>query len=161
MFYLKKILLSFVLLFGVSCITIEKDIEIAGIVSWDYWKQNAGWADYDAPDFFIDYNKLEILKEKIKPGGYAFIVFATAFCLDCEEEVPKAFRVFSEAGIEPGAVTLVGLDKNNEEPSGTYGKYKPKSVPAVIVLHNGKEIGSVFGSFKSLIDDLIDIIERK
>lgn len=144
-----------------SCITIEKDIEIAGIVTWDYWKSNAGWKDYEAMDFYIDYNKLEILNKKLKAGNYSFIVFATAFCSECEEEIPKIFRVFREAGVKQDAITLVGLDKNNGEPSGIYKKYKVKTVPAVIILENNIEIGSLYGSFEDFIGNLSEIIERK
>lgn len=147
--------------FLISCISIEKDTEIAGIVTWDYWKAHAGWHDYEAGNFNIDYNKLDIFKQKLSENNYSFIVFATSFCTDCEEEIPKIFKVFLEAEVKPENITLVGLDKNNSEPSGTYEKFKVKSVPSLIVFMGKTEIGRINGSFKDIIDNLIEIMEGK
>jgi hypothetical protein len=157
----KNILLfvSFLCLF--SCITIEKDVEIKGIVTWDYWKAHSGWRDCEGKNLFIDYNKLDKLNEMLAGKNYSFIVFATAFCSHCEEEVPKIFRVFKETGVKPENILLVGLDKSYNEPSGTYKKYNVRMIPSVIVFREKKEIGRVYGTFKDIIDNLIEILEGK
>jgi len=144
-----------------SCITIEKDVEIVGEVSWDYWKQNAGWSDYSADGLDLDSDRVVRLKNLLKTGDYSFIVFATAFCPECEEELPKAFRIFEEAGVPAGRIRLIGLDKNGEEPSGLYRQYNAETVPIVIVLSRGTEIGRTEGVFTGLVDYLLKILGNR
>jgi hypothetical protein len=158
----KSLILFFISFqFLISCISIEKDIEIIGITTWDYWKKNAGWQDYEAKDFYIDYNKLDTLKKNLSSGNYSFIVFASAFCSECQEEIPKMFRIFTETTTSQDKIILIGIDKNNNEPTGTYKKYSIKSVPTVVVLKDRIEIGRINGSFKEIIDNLNEVLEGK
>jgi thiol-disulfide isomerase/thioredoxin len=117
--------------------------KILGEISWDKWKNTAGWNDYSASKYQPNIKKINLLKSLIKEKEINFIIFASSFCDECMHEVPILFRIFEFAGIDSSKIMLVGLDENSQEPSGIYKNYDIKSVPTLIILSKNIIVGKV------------------
>jgi len=130
---------SVFLIFFLSCASSPKNTGnseqkiIAGEVSWDYWKSNAGWAVYDAYDYEPEQAEIDKLKKLLREMDYSFTIFATTFCDECMENLPRLFKVFESSQIPPERYHLFGLDDKLSEPSGEFKKYNISSTPVVFV----------------------------
>ncbi|MFH1051337.1 MAG: hypothetical protein V1779_10475 [bacterium] len=139
--------------------TQEKhDNIIVGEVSWEYWKANAGWALYEAPDYEPEQKALDKLKELLKGKDYKFIVFATTYCDECEENLPKLFMLFELAQIPDNRIRLFGLDESGSEPSGEYKKYNIRTTPEVYLSVDSIIIGQAGYPYRWL-QNFIEILE--
>jgi hypothetical protein len=160
----KYLFLLFIIVVGFSCSTGKtasngnsKNI-IAGEVSWQYWKANAGWVLYEAFDYFPNPTDIEKFKKLLDNKNYSFLIFATTFCDECEHNIPKLFKVFETAKIPENRIRLFGLDERLSEPSGEFTKYNIPSTPVAYILIDDKVIGEAAYPYRWL-DNFIEILE--
>jgi thiol-disulfide isomerase/thioredoxin len=112
---------------------------IVGKITWDDWKKDAGWSDYSA----IDYSPTDLVEfREIVNSDISFILFSGSWCGDSKSEVPKIFKLFSQAGKE-NKIKLYGLDRMKDEPSGIAKLYKIEKVPTLIILRDNQESGRI------------------
>ena len=132
------------LLAGCATTKQEKRI-ITGEFSWSQWQKEAGWHNYNASAYEPgDYISGQLNAIITSPGSnIEFLLFSGSWCGDSESEVPKIFKLFTEAKIPLSKITLYGVDREKKEPEGIAEKYKIKRVPTLVVLKNGKELGRI------------------
>jgi hypothetical protein len=137
----------------------SKQNVIAGEVSWEYWKANAGWKLYEAFDYFPNDKDIEKLQELLANKNYTFVIFATTFCDDCEHNIPRLYKVFEKAKIPDNRIRLFGLDESSKEPSGEYSKYDIPSTPVVYLKIDDAVIGEASYPYQWL-ENFIEILEN-
>lgn len=144
----------------ITTVAKEKKV-ITGEFSWQQWQKQAEWKSYEPSDFAPDGESLVKFGRNLDEGGWSFLLFAGSWCGDSETEVPKIYKIFEIAGINPNIITLFGVDRNKREPSGIAEVYKIEKVPTLIILHNSKETGRIVEfPKKSWESDLVEILEK-
>ena len=140
----------------------EQVIPIVGKISWDDWQKNAGWKDYEAKNYKIEENKITKLKTKFeKNKDLEFVMFSGNWCSDSRDEVPKFFKLINQTELNLEKITLYGVDRNKQEPTGEAQKNKIEKVPTLLILKDGMEIGRIVEfPFISWEDDLLTILEE-
>jgi hypothetical protein len=146
-----------------SCSTVRDDrADLLGFVSWDYWKANSGWTDFSAADYSPDSADVSAIgKFAATRSGISFVVCGSAGCDHCREHLPRIYKLLNQAKIPAEKIRLLGLDKFAEEPSGIYKKYGVEFVPAVVVLSDGKVIGTAGYPKYNWSKEIKEILEKK
>lgn len=163
--YFVNILILLYCLLSISCSTGKtlkdeaKNHIIAGEVTWEYWKANAGWKIYEAFDYFPNPKDIEKLKSLLKDKDYSYVIFATTFCDDCEHNLPRLFKVFELADIPQSRIRLFGIDERMKEPSGEYQKYDIPNTPVVYLKIGDHVIGEATYPYRWL-ENFIEILEN-
>ena len=167
----KNMVLLITLLFLVnSCCDCKKKkdddekqvIPIVGKIDWEDWKKNAGWKDYDAKSYLPDEMKIKKLNNIFKENNnLVFVVFSGNWCSDSEDEVPKFYKLMNQTGFNQDKISLYGVDRNKQEPTGEAVNFKIEKVPTVIILNDDNEVGRIVEfPFISWEDDLLTIFEE-
>ncbi|MFC2131275.1 hypothetical protein ACFLSQ_07560 [Bacteroidota bacterium] len=132
---------------------------VVGPVTWEYWQANAEWDLYEAFDYEPDKEYINRLKELLYSKDYYFIIFATTYCEDCEENIPKAFKLFELAEIPTERIKLFGLDENLKEPTGEYEKFDIGTTPVIFIQINSEVAGEA-GYPYFWLENFIEILEN-
>ncbi len=136
----------------------KADNIVVGEVSWDYWKSNAGWSLYEAFDYEPEQEQITQLKKILQGKDYQFIIFATTYCDECEENLPKLFKIFELTQIPENRIRLFALDESGSEPSGEYKKYNTSTTPEVFLTIDSVIIGQA-GYPYIWLQNFIEILE--
>lgn len=77
------------------------------------------------------------------------LVFMGTWCEDSHVIIPKFYSLLDAAAFPKNRVTLIGVDRNKVTLSHLAEALNIKSVPTIIILKNGKELGRVveYGKF--------------
>lgn len=133
--------------------------------------QDVGKADIDVIksryDWFEDGVKKykprkKDIQELEKNGQYLnYLVFAATWCPDTRELLPKFYKTLEESGIPIEYVDLYLLDESKKSPDQLELLYNITSVPTIIILKNGDEIGRIKEKVNESIEaDLLKIISQ-
>lgn len=71
------------------------------------------------------------------------LVFMGTWCEDSHVIIPKFYSLLEAASFSKDRVTLIGVDRNKVTLSHLAEAMNIKSVPTIIILKNGKELGRV------------------
>ncbi len=71
------------------------------------------------------------------------MVFCGTWCPDTKHELPRFYKVASEAGIPDSHITLYGLDRSKHSADGMTDRFDITNVPTFIFTLHGKEIGRI------------------
>lgn len=99
---------------------------------------------------------------KVNVANIQFIIFAGTWCGDTQYILPKFFKLQEMSGIPDERITLFGVDRKKIAPSHIAEALGISSVPTIIVLKGGKELGRVveYGKTGNWDAELAEIIER-
>lgn len=117
--------------------------EVLGPRTWEEWKAEARWDNYEAGEYSPPQWKLEQFAELARARNATFIIFGGSWCHDSMAQLPLLFRLFSLASIPVDRQRLYGVDVNVKEPTRTADRFSVSRVPTVIVLSSGREIGRI------------------
>ncbi len=100
---------------------------------------------------------------KVKAADIQFIIFAGTWCGDTQYILPRFFKLQEEAGIPDNRITLFGVDRNKVATGNIAKALGIISVPTIIVLKDGKELGRLveYGKTGNWDTELAEIIEGK
>jgi thiol-disulfide isomerase/thioredoxin len=76
-------------------------------------------------------------------GGLELLVFMGTWCEDSHVIIPKFYSLLEAAAFSKDKVTLIGVDRSKVTLSHLAEALNIKSVPTIIILKNGKELGRV------------------
>ncbi|MFA6571786.1 MAG: hypothetical protein WCT77_11200 [Bacteroidota bacterium] len=150
------LLLVFILL---SCASL-KERPIVGEYKWGDWVAATKWNSPPSSFYNFDSLKLKQLLAETQNKEINYVIFASSFCSECKENLPRIIAVFEKAGIPQSGYRLFGLDDDLEEPSGYYKKFNIKNTPVVFVLSDNRVIGSVEFPPTNWLDDLLKICSK-
>jgi hypothetical protein len=126
---------------------------IVGHLTWEEWQDNAGWNSYSSPDYAPNLKKVNEISETATDNKIDFTIFAGSWCSDSETELPKIYKLLTNAGIFTDKILLYGVDRQKDEPSGTAKTYKIEKVPTLVIEVAGEEIGRIVEHPKTSWDD--------
>ncbi len=120
----------------------------------------------------------------MNPNKIYILDFFASWCPSCEKELPVLSKIYPD--LKQRGITLIGIDvdtkiedgkrfqekmKNhlpfeviNDTSNTIINQYKPKGMPALIVINNNKVCGKVFGAIANLeekIEEQIKLCEEK
>jgi len=72
-----------------------------------------------------------------------FIVFGGTWCEDTHYILPKLFKLQEESGFPENRITLFALDRNKHSTENIAEALNVISVPTIVVMKDGKEIGRI------------------
>ena len=102
---------------------------------------------------------LELLKKNAK--DLQFIVFSGTWCGDSKTIVPKFYALADAAGLTDDHITLIGTDRSKKSLGHITEAMNIVSVPTIVVMKDGKELGRVveYGKYGLFDMELADIFK--
>jgi hypothetical protein len=99
------------------------------------------WKTLRAQDYTPDSAAVKTIGERGRDVQVLAIV--ATWCPDSKREVPRFFKIYDQAGLGLGKVTLVAVDRTKKDAEGLTVKHEILRVPTFVFLREGKEIGRV------------------
>jgi hypothetical protein len=99
------------------------------------------WKTLRAQDYAPDAAAVKAIGERGRDVSVLAIV--ATWCPDSKREVPRFFKIYDQAGIGLGTVTLVAVDRTKKDAEGLTEKHQVTRVPTFVFLRGGQEIGRV------------------
>ncbi len=134
---------------------------ISGAIEWNEWKDKSLW-NLTA----IESKSADILLSKsvcsvINNNNYFLLIYAGSWCEDSESQLPIISKIFEKGGLKSSRYQLLGVDRDKRGFELEKLKFVVNTVPTVIVLLDGKEIGRIeeFPK-KSWEQDILSIIYK-
>jgi hypothetical protein len=99
------------------------------------------WKTLRAQDYTPDASAVKAIGERGRDVSVLAIV--ATWCPDSKREVPRFFKIYDQAGIGLGTVTLVAVDRTKKDAEGLTGTHQVTRVPTFVFFRGGQEIGRV------------------
>jgi hypothetical protein len=103
------------------------------------------WFEEGYSNYQPESDILEILDTDILSTWFVTIVMGT-WCPDSRRELPRFFRIWDELGLDPGTITVIGVDASKSAPSGMIDSLSIEKVPTFIFYQCNMELGRVVES---------------
>lgn len=84
----------------------------------------------------------ELTAIKSIEGKSLMVLFGT-WCHDSEREVPRLLKLLQVADVKLEELSLIGVDRNKQEPGNRHSQFALKYTPTIILLDGDKELGRV------------------
>ncbi len=97
------------------------------------------WKTLRAQDYTPDAAAVKTVAAR--GGDVEVLAIVATWCPDSKREVPRFFKLFDQAGLGLGKVTMVGVDRTKKDAEGLTEKHQVTRVPTFIFFRAGKEIG--------------------
>jgi thiol-disulfide isomerase/thioredoxin len=117
------------------------------------------WKALRAQDYTPDAAAVKTIAERGKDVQVVAIV--ATWCPDSKREVPRFFKIYDQAGIGMGKVTMVAVDRSKKDAEGLTVKYEILRVPTFVFLRGDKEIGRVTERAVTTLENDIALIVAK
>lgn len=132
-----------ILLLGFFALNSCSNKEIVGKFTWEDWKKEAAWNDYEAESYKLNNEDIAKLSEYLTKYKVSFVLVSGAWCHDSEEEMPRILKVLNSAKMNEEAIEIYGVGRQKDAKDGIRQKYEIEKVPTLIIYKNGKEIGRI------------------
>ena len=99
------------------------------------------WKTLRAQDYTPDAAAVKTIAERGQDVRVLAIV--ATWCPDSKREVPRFFKIYDQAGLGTGRVTMVGVDRSKKDAEGLTVKYAILRVPTFVFFRGDTEIGRV------------------
>ncbi len=154
---IKNLILTWLLMFSANCFleaqtpyTSSKDEKhpdvtiLNGIITKyalqnneEFYKwYNAGQSIYEPPATVV--NAMELAKDKVQ-----FVVFGGTWCDDTQFVLPRFFKLQELSGFPDNSISFFGVNRAKQALGNITAAFKIVSVPTIIVMKNGMEVGRV------------------
>ena len=119
------------------------------------------WYNPEHTDYTLDQETMKELKKE-KLNSYAITAVLGTWCADSHREVPRFFKILEAVNYPDNKLTIIGVNRKKEAPSGEDGPLNIQRVPTFIITKYGKEIGRIVEYPKSgyLEKDLLEIVKK-
>jgi len=118
------------------------------------------------PWFDSTYNAYEPQAEMLEDlnpqlDSVRFLVVFGTWCSDSRREVPRFFRIMDLLNVPKDHIALYGVDRSKKSP-GIPQQFDITSVPTIIVLRDGTEIGRIVEAPKTRLEfDVMEILTAR
>ncbi|MDR0926662.1 MAG: hypothetical protein LBO69_02715 [Ignavibacteria bacterium] len=117
---------------------------IVGKFTWSQWMQQAGWANYTAPEYTPADSLISALQANIDVATYQFIIFGSNWChVDCEPMMPKIMKLLELVGYDKDSIAIYGLSRDKKEPADAIAAFNIKYVPTVVICNGADVLGTI------------------
>jgi len=117
------------------------------------------WKTLRAQDYTPDAAAVKTIAERGKDVQVLAIV--ATWCPDSKREVPRFFKIYDQAGLGLGQVTLVAVDRSKKDAGGLTVKHDILRVPTFVFFRGDKEIGRVIERAVTTLEQDIAVILTK
>ena len=130
----------------------EGVVKASGILAqYPVFRQN-----YD--NYSPDKHDLELIRQL---ENKELLVMFGSWCHDSERELPRLLKLLDVSGVKLAALTLLGVDRNKQEPTGRAEKWRLKYTPTIVLKTGDTELGRIIEKPKvSLADDLANMVNN-
>jgi thiol-disulfide isomerase/thioredoxin len=89
------------------------------------------------------------------------LLIVATWCPDSKREVPRFFKIYDQARVGMGKVTLVAVDRTKKDGEGLTVKYEILRVPTFVFFRGDREIGRVTErAITTLEEDIAAILTK-
>lgn len=169
MIYMKYLLLAIVLTMSITTfgqggldVYMDKDTYqtiYKGKCSFDQLlsEQNFTWLRTGPGKYKPDDGAVKYLSKNLK--DYSIVVLMGTWCEDTQELLPQVYKLLQLTAFPMEQYVMYGLDMEKKGYANEEQKYNVESVPTIILMQNGKEVGRIVETVNvSLEKDLQQII---
>ncbi len=117
------------------------------------------WKTLRAQDYAPDASAVKAIAERGKDVQVLAIV--ATWCPDSKREVPRFFKIYDQAGLGTGRVTMVAVDRSKKDADGLTVKHDVLRVPTFVFFRGNKEIGRVVERAETTLENDIAAILAK
>jgi thiol-disulfide isomerase/thioredoxin len=117
------------------------------------------WKTLRAQDYTPDASTVKTIAERGKDVQVLAIV--ATWCPDSRREVPRFFKIYDQARLGMGKVTLVAVDRSKKDAEGLTVKYEILRVPTFVFFRGDREIGRVTERAVTTLENDIALIVAK
>jgi thiol-disulfide isomerase/thioredoxin len=114
-----------------------------GIITLQDMKGDTSFTWYAEALKYYKPNAALVKAFKEKKGQFTLLLFTGTWCHDSQQIIPKYFSCLEAAGISDSVCTIVATDRNKKTIAHLHDIFNISTVPAIIVLKNGKEVGRI------------------
>jgi thiol-disulfide isomerase/thioredoxin len=114
---------------------------LTGYVTRAALEDYESWKTLRAQDYTPDPAAVKTIGQRGRDVQVLAIV--ATWCPDSKREVPRFFKIYDQAGLGTGRVTMVGVDRSKKDAEGLTVKYEIVRVPTFVFFRGDKEIGRV------------------
>jgi hypothetical protein len=114
---------------------------LVGHVTRESLEDYETWKTLRAQDYTPDAAAVKTIADRGRDVTVLAIV--ATWCPDSKREVPRFFKIYDQAGIGLGKVTLVGVDRTKKDAEGLTEKHQVTRVPTFVFFRGEQEIGRV------------------
>ncbi|PIE50774.1 MAG: thioredoxin [Flavobacteriales bacterium] len=176
---MKKIILTLIAISSFtaleSCnskkVVVNREVETAkygkmllGVQTRDqlYKEPYKTWYDENYNDYPTDTLTIKALK-KAGIRSYKISVFLGTWCGDSQTQVPQLMKILDDVKFPAKKLTLIGVNRKMESPSGRASLHIIRKVPTIILTKYGKEVGRITETPETgyIEKDLLQIIQKK
>ena len=118
------------------------------------------WYQTNLKYFRLDSTTVQSIRAK--KDKIHLVLFMGTWCHDSQQLVPKYFETLKAANFKDENLTIIGTDRNKKTIEGLHHLFNLQSVPTMIVLQNGIEIGRVveYGSTTFVDKELGELVQK-
>lgn len=118
----------------------------------------AYWFDSEYDSYSVDNGTLSEINPGLMPELEVLIVLGT-WCSDSQREVPGFIKIAESLDMDPGQITILGVDSNKTAGKVPVSRMNIELVPTFIFYYEGDEVGRIIESpEESLERDLVKIV---
>jgi thiol-disulfide isomerase/thioredoxin len=117
------------------------------------------WKTLRAQDYTPDAAAVRTVAERGKDVRVLAIV--ATWCPDSRREVPRFFKIYDQAGLGMGTVTMVAVDRSKKDAEGLTVKHDILRVPTFVFFRGDKEVGRVVERASTTLENDIAMIVAK
>jgi thiol-disulfide isomerase/thioredoxin len=109
----------------------------------------SGLQDGEFGNFFKTYyqvyspDKTVVSQLKEKKEGVEILIVLGTWCKDCQEQVPRFFKILDQARFSKKNVQLICVSRDKEAGEVDVINYDIQKVPTFIIYRKGREIGRI------------------
>lgn len=121
----------------------------------------SNWFSREFAEYELDMKAVAELKKR-NLSTYNLTVFIGTWCEDSHRDFPRFMKILENAGYPEDSLTIIGVNRKKESPTGDEVRYNVQKVPTIIVEKYGKEIGRIVErSTTGYIErDLVEILKK-
>lgn len=118
------------------------------------------WYQTNLKYFKLDSATVQAIRSK--KDKIHLVLFMGTWCHDSQQLTPKYLETLKAANFDDAHLTIIGTDRHKKTIAGLEHAYNLESVPTMIVLQNGKEIGRIveYGNTTFVDRELGEIISK-
>ncbi len=139
-------------LFEVFPDSTEKKV-LRGVISKETITQDTTFSWYAENSRYFKPNAEAVSAITAKTSQLQLLMFLGTWCHDSQQLLPKYLMTLEAAGFPDNQLTLIAVDRNKTTVAGLHKVFNLVSVPTLIVMKGGKEVGRIveYGS-TALVD---------
>lgn len=132
---------------------------VVGRTTRQAWKENVGLNGYD--EYLPDSSSVKAIRDTLgHHSDIRLLLFASPWCGTCVHSTPQVFKTLDAIGYPDSLLLFVALDSDKSDPEGLAHAENVATVFALIIKHDGTEIGRITGAYQPWEAAIATVLEK-